>query len=87
MIGPWTSALFWELLDLDSGSWKNKQKHFSDAISKRHFQLNDDVYADYVENLLNDISEEPDDTFAYGDDSKYEWWKFYLFVGKCDWNF
>ena len=50
-----------------------KQKHFSDAISKRHFQLNDDVYADYVENLLNDISKEPDDTFAYGDDSKYEW--------------
>ena len=50
-------------------------KHFSDAISKRHFQLDDDVYADYVENLLTDISKEPNDAsnFAYGDDSKYEW--------------
>ena len=50
-------------------------KHFSDAISKRHFQLDDDVYADYVENLLTDISKEPSDAsnFAYGDDSKYEW--------------
>ena len=66
---------------MDWGLRQNKQKHFSDAISKRHFQLNDDVYADYVENLLNDISEEPDDTFAYGDDSKYEWWNF-LFLSK-----
>ena len=54
---------------------------------KRHFQLNDDVYADYVENLLNDISKEPDDTSAYGDDSKYEWWKFCVLVQKCDWIF
>ena len=48
---------------------------FSGAISKRHFELNDDVYADYVENLLNDINEEsnPTSNFAFGDDSKYEW--------------
>ena len=45
------------------------------VICKRHFQLNDDVYAIYVENLLSDISKEPDDgsILAYGDDSKYEW--------------
>ena len=44
-------------------------------ISKRNFQLNDDVQADNVENLLNDIRKEPNDAskFAHGEDSKYEW--------------
>ena len=70
-------------------SEKKIKRLFSDAISKRHFQLNDDVYADYVENLLSDISKEPDDVsnFAYGDDSKYEWWKLdCLIFQKCGWK-
>ena len=64
-------------------------KIFSEAISKRHFELNDDVYADYVENLLNDINKEPNpaSNFAFGDDSKYEWWKWkYEGLERCWWR-
>ena len=75
MIGPWTSDPFLRTIKFGLRLYQKINKHFSDAISKRHFQLDDDVYADYVENLLTDISKEPNDAsnFAYGDDSKYEW--------------
>lgn len=71
--------------------WK-KLLFFSNAANeKRAFDLNDDVYAEYVEQLLTELHKNPDDDLQkFLDDAEdrklemdvneyYEWWKSCLF--------